>query len=204
MLLAIGWGSFMALFFHRSSNTLRRSVARGWWFISCALAAVLIFPPLLLRTHDTFTNDSLPDFELSKLKIDGAKLDNVGYLNGVLYNGSSWTIRNLTIQVIVYNDAELGTLAKENIVPIDPSKPLKVIGPDGNTYTFVPGTTVEQAKHYFEKKGITKTFPLTREYAIEMFCQPQSSQDVIQNLGIVLEDHQRWKYQITRANGFKQ
>jgi len=44
----------------------------------------------------------------------------------------------------------------QQITAPDPTKPLKGIGPDGKLYTFKSGTTVQQAKDWFNKKGIKK------------------------------------------------
>jgi hypothetical protein len=42
----------------------------------------------------------------------------------------------------------------DRVVTIDPNKPLKVLGPDKRVWTFKAGTTEEQARAYFGRKGI--------------------------------------------------
>lgn len=41
------------------------------------------------------------------------------------------------------------------------AKPVKIKGPDNRIYTFIPGTTKEQAIGYFSSKGITGNTPVT-------------------------------------------
>jgi len=41
--------------------------------------------------------------ELEKIKIDNAKLDDLGFITGNIYNGSEWTLQSVKLTIKVYD-----------------------------------------------------------------------------------------------------
>jgi hypothetical protein len=120
LMLATSFGGFMAIFFYRkplaqqergspngtagavSIGTGRRS-AKVVYFAVAGFLAVGTLGVLAFRntriSHQDEPKPQLSSAELGRVKLDRTQIDDVGFLNGSIYNGSSWILTGLRIQI---------------------------------------------------------------------------------------------------------
>jgi len=79
--------------------------SRGWRFAGVILLTIVVVISFRFKAerNNNEYGTKLGNEELEKIKIDNAKLDDLGFITGNIYNGSEWTLQSVKLTIKVYD-----------------------------------------------------------------------------------------------------